>query len=150
MTRYTGKLTRLGIAALAAMVVTSAHAQRGWEVCFDPLNTQPVSPDNFTLALANSMMIIGVGVSGSATFGGPLGPCFVPAITEQQDGHLWYAAGTVGSLHSGTDDFCVETMGAPWGGNEWAYATIRTIDDTGAATDARFAGYSVRQGASGR
>lgn len=150
MTRYTGKLTRLGIAALAAMAVTSAHAQRGWEVCFDPLNTQPVSPDNFTLALANSMMIIGVGVSGSATFGGPLGPCFVPALTEQQDGHLWYAAGTVGSLHSGTDDFCVETMGAPWGGNEWAYATIRTVDDTGAATDARFAGYSVRQGASGR
>src|SRR5581483_6171143 len=118
-TETTG-IKRLGIAAVAvAALAGGAYAQQGWEICFDPLNTQPVSPDNFALAIANSMMFVGVGVSGTATFGGAMGPCFIPAVTEQQSGFLFYGTGTVGSLHSGHDDGCVQVMGAPWGGHEW-------------------------------
>ncbi|KAA0225625.1 hypothetical protein FCG40_04885 [Fimbriimonadia bacterium ATM] len=128
------------VAAVGALgLVSAAKAQPGWDVCFDPTNTQPISVDWNMAAVGNAILVFGLGVAGTVTWG-PTSPCGVPPGNDAQNvpGYLMIRNGSTGSALDGSDQNCAITMGAPWAGNNWSYATIRVIDDQGDTEDTKW------------
>ncbi len=126
------------ISALFVLFPVIANAQ-WWDVCFDPLNTEPISPDWSVIDIGNIAFRLGLGTSGNVTWG-PESPCGVPPGNEAQNtpGYIYVRAGEVGSDLTLQDDLVAITFGAPFAGNNWSYATVRVIDSEGAISDTKW------------
>lgn len=133
---------------LSSIVVltTQASAQFGWEVCFDPTNTEPISTDYLSLAIGTNIIEVMLGLNGTVTWG-PQSPCGVPPGNDAEDatGYLGIRTGAIGSDVTNLDDLSIHTMGTlglglfPVGaGNDWSFVTIRAVDSTGNATDTKW------------
>lgn len=147
-----------GVVALTAIASVPAlvSAIPGWEMCFDPLNTQPISPDAFVAVAGNSIIVGGIGVSGTINWG-PASPCGRPPGDNPRNipGYMQLHVGPGGSLESSSDDWAPITMGGLdptiflpptflGAGNEWSYVTIRAIPPQGDPVDTKFQGGGAR------
>ncbi len=131
---------KLTAAAACVMgLAATAAAQPWWDKCFDPMNTAPLSPDWAVATVGNSMMVVGIGFSGTATWG-PNSPCGAPPGNTAQPviGYIMLRMGSTGSMHSPDDTLCAITTGAPFAGNNWSYATIRVVAGDGSVDDSKF------------
>ncbi len=155
MRRSKKALLSAGILAVASVPFVS-YGIPGWEVCFDSLNTQPISPDA-SVAVAGSPIIVGgVGATGWINWG-PNSPCGIPPGNELRNipGYMQLHVGPQGSLESSFDDWAPITMGALdptiflpptflGAGNEWSYVTIRAVSGEGDIEDTKFQGGGTR------
>jgi len=115
---------------ILAAVAAGANAQT-WSICIDPDNTAPYSPDFGINSIANSLMRVTIGVSGTVTYGGSGGPCFDPAVTANAAGRIGFGSGSQGSIQSAFDNNMVYTFGMPQEpAGTWSYACIVTADPT--------------------
>jgi len=91
----------------------------------------PRSIDFASAVLVNDLFGLTMGQRGTITYGGPNGPCFVPAITANLAGRLGFRMGVIGSIQSDFDDLLNLTFGMPfepagaWGGGEYIVDTTR-------------------------
>lgn len=134
MKRETMKLAQIAVAACA---LGTTAAALDYSICFDPAVTDPLSPDWNVEFVANSIMLVGIGVSGSVNWGES--PCGPPIEgTHQVPGYIAMMTGPVGSLHSSADDSAAYFVGSPYGGQEWSYVTIRSVAPDGETSDVRW------------
>lgn len=154
--KRSGKYLLIMGALTTASVPSLVHGIPGWEVCFDPLNTQPISPDALVAVAGNSIIVGGIGVTGWINWG-PNSPCGIPPGNELRNipGYLQLHVGPQGSLESSTDDWAPISFGALdptiflpptflGAGNEWSYATIRVVAADGSTEDIKFQGGGAR------
>lgn len=95
--------------------------------CFDPMNMMPLSGDWNVHMISNGLFRAEIGVSGTATFGGQSGPCFVPAITVPNQGKFAFSYGPQGSVQETPTGFVDDNMSLVWGATgtpAWTYAAI--------------------------
>lgn len=129
-----------GLAALAGTACFGVAAlAQNWGGCLSSVAMPPLSDDWLPPAsLTTPLMTVGMGFSGTATFGVP---CFGADIVIDQLGSFYFGSGPSGSLHDSTDDGCVMVMGMPFGAAPWSFVTMRVADaDGGNPTDAQFLG----------
>ncbi|MEW5884201.1 MAG: FlgD immunoglobulin-like domain containing protein [Armatimonadota bacterium] len=120
---------------LCAGLATTAPAL-DYIICWDGV-TEFLSPDWAIAAVANPILLAGVGVSGQVNWGAS--PCGPPITgSHEAAGYMLLGTGGVGSFHSGDDDGAAYFVGSPYGGQEWSYVTIRSIDTDGGTSDARW------------
>lgn len=127
-------------AALTIVAMGATQAQQDWSQCFDPTNMMPISLDWSVPTVGNQMIIGGVGLSGNVTWG-PESPCGIPPGNDAQNavGYLMIHTGSVGNSFTGEDNLVGISMGAPYAGNNWSFATIRVIDGDGGVSDTKWA-----------
>jgi hypothetical protein len=96
-----------------------------WAICIDPNNNNPRSNDWGINSVSNELMRVTVGGSGTITYGGQNGPCFVPAATANMRGRIGFSVGSTGSSQTTFDNFMALTFGMPIdpAGN-WSYAML--------------------------
>lgn len=103
-----------GIASLLVAGASVAQAQIGWDLCIDPANTAPRSPDYGINLIQTQLFGCSVGVSGTTTYGGANGPCYAPnALTANLAGRYGFFYGSDGSSQTSFDDNLILTMGMP-------------------------------------
>lgn len=102
------------IAALQA-----AFGQGAWNNCIDPKNTAPFSTDYGVIMVSDELIQSVIGISGTVTYGGQNGPCFVPAVTAPTTGRIAMAGGPTGTIQDTFDDNMAYTMGWPSPGATW-------------------------------
>lgn len=113
----------------------AAFSQPTWEVCIDPMNTQPYSNDFGSYQMPvdpNADPIVGFtfGTSGTITYGGSMGPCFNPGNTANVAGSLGFKVGPLGSVQDSFDDNMVLTFGMPVSpARPWSHTEI-VVDGT--------------------
>lgn len=133
--------TALIATAVASIAVAPIGASTGsWPDCFDPNNMTPISPDWDMRAIGTAIILAGIGVAGTVSWG-PESPCGIPPGNDAEPliGYLMLHTGAVGSTFTTEDDGVSISMGAPLAGNNWSFATIRVIDADGAVTDSKWA-----------
>lgn len=113
-------------ASSLVLAASLARAQVTWDgVCIDPKNMMPYSIPFGTDNVSNDLFSATVGVVGTVTYGGAMGPCFVPANTINVSGRIGFAIGAVGSVQSSFDDLLNLTFGMPISpGGSWNDAEI--------------------------
>jgi hypothetical protein len=113
---------------ILAAVAAGANGQ-SWSLCIDPDNTAPYSNDFGFNSVANSLMRVTMGASGTVTYGGDGGPCFDPAITANAAGRIGFASGSQGSIQTAFDNNMLYTFGMPTDvAGTWGYACVVTAD----------------------
>jgi hypothetical protein len=129
------------IAAIAALSAfgAPAFAQTGWFLeCIDLTQDDPLdsySDDYGTLSVGNELFQGHLGVSGTVTWGGGPGPCFVNGRTMDASGRFAFSVGPTGSVQSGFDDGLALTTGAPTDPvGDFCYGLVYKDDNTGANT----------------
>lgn len=113
----------------ATLTASVGLAQFGnWgSVCVDPMNMMPRTNDHNVGRIGNDLMVIGLGLSGSVTYGGENGPCFNPAVTIPIAGNFAINIGPQGSIHQTSQDFQDDGMAVTFGAFQdpaWCYAAI--------------------------
>lgn len=106
----------------------AAQAQPGWVFECDTREDPPVSPysdDWGTIGVANELLSVRMGVSGTVTYGGDGGPCYDPGRTLDAPGRFAIATGSIGSVQTDFDNGLAWTMGAPAdAAGDFCYARI--------------------------
>ena len=114
----------------ASLSAGAVFAQGGnWgSVCVDPMNMMPRTADHAVGRIGNDLMAIGLGLSGSVTYGGQTGPCFGPnAVTIPITGNFAINIGPRGSIQRTSQDFQDNGMAVTFGAFQdpaWCYAAI--------------------------
>ena len=119
---------KFGCAVSMALAGSAAMADPGWFFeCIDVNNMMPYSNDYGTIGTGNELMVARLGVSGTVTYGGTAGPCYVPARTLNAAGRLGFRVGGTGSVQSDFDDGLALTVGMPQDPvGDYCYALIET------------------------
>ncbi len=104
----------------------------GWfGLCLDPKNTMPYAPGTGGLNVNNELISGSMGFSGTVTYGGSAGPCYVPAQTFAFPGRFAFGVGPVGSVQSTFDDNMALTVGWPTDPcGSFTYGVITTNGET--------------------
>jgi len=87
----------MAVSLVGASIPLALGQETGFD-CFDPMNMMPLSTPYLVNIIGNDLMVCAIGVGGTATYGGPSGPCFNPAVTVQNQGHFAFSYGPTGSI----------------------------------------------------
>lgn len=121
-----------GAAMICAVAVSLAQGQNGWQFeCLDTTVMPPVpySDDYGIIGTGNELMRVRTGVSGSANWGGAMGPCYVPVRVLPAPGRFAFAVGATGSVQTDFDDGLATTTGAPTDPvGAFSFATFYKVD----------------------
>lgn len=90
-------LRSMAVTLVGASIPLALGQETGFD-CFDPMNMMPLSNPYTVNIIGNDLMVCAIGVGGTATYGGPSGPCFNPAVTVQNQGHFAFSYGSNGSI----------------------------------------------------
>lgn len=146
------KLAKSFAIIITGATVAGAHAQlpSPWDICFDPENDQPRSIPYITQSVANNLMGCVMGISGTITYGGANGPCFVPAEAIDIAGRISLFYGPIGSGQRTSPNFNDNFMGLTFGApNDPAWTYFATSVDGvltrwGGGIGTTFVGFSNR------
>lgn len=99
----------MGVVA-TGITAAASQAQNWGDICIDPANMTPRA--NFAIqGVGNDLFEVTMGLSGTVTYGGASGPCFVPAVTFNVPGKFAIGIGPRGSVQRTSPD--MEDGGAP-------------------------------------
>jgi len=129
-------LRSLAITFVGASICTAFGQVETGVDCFDPMNMMPLSNPYSVNTIFNDLMVLQIGVGGTATFGGQSGPCWTPAVNVQNQGKFAFGSGPTGSNQQTPDGFSDDLLPMVFGAFDtpaWTYAA--TSED---GTRARF------------
>ncbi len=126
------KFRALGL-VVSTLGASAVFGQGNWGAtsplgCVDPMNMTPRTMDHNVGRIGNDLVTLGLGLSGTVTYGGTNGPCFGPnARTIPIRGNFAINVGPRGSIQRTSANFDDDGLAVTFGAIQdpaWCYAAI--------------------------